>query len=112
MPPSDDVVLVDPEIADLVPGFLTNRRAEAQAMRRALERSDLTGLTRLGHDLRGCAPSYGFHELGLLGGEVEAAAQRGDAAELEDYVSAIEDYLAAVRWAPDPELEDEHCMDW
>ena len=112
MPLPDVIVLVDPEIADLVPGFLTNRRAEAQAMRRALTEPDLKGLARLGHDLRGCAPSYGFHELGRLGGEVESAAQRGNAAEVESYVSAIEDYLAAVRWAPDPEMEDEQCMDW
>lgn len=111
MPPSDDIVLVDPDIADLVPGFLTNRRAEASAMRRALDNSDLGRLASLGHDLRGCAPSYGFKELGRLGGAVEDAAQKGHSSEVETYVSAIEAYLEAVRWAPDPELEDELCTD-
>ena len=112
MPPSDEVVLVDPDIADLVPGFLTNRCADVSAMRSALNSSDLDELARLGHSLRGCAPSYGFHELGRLGGEVEDAAQKGNADELEAHVSAIEAHLAALRWAPDPELEDELCTVW
>ncbi|MCO4772075.1 MAG: response regulator [Deltaproteobacteria bacterium] len=106
------VVHVDPDIADLVPRFLAHRKAEAAEMRRAYQDQDFETLQRLGHDLRGCAPGYGFAELGRLGALLETAASSADLLSTAEVIAQVEARLASVRWMPDASLGGDPCMDW
>ena len=57
-----DTILVraNPKIADLIPGFLQNRRHDVIAMLDALDRSDFAAVESLGHGMKGSGCMYGF----------------------------------------------------
>lgn len=69
---------VDPDIADLVPGFVARRRVEIDGLLKQLEEEDFESIERLGHNLKGCATPYGFPGLSRLGAELEDAGRARD----------------------------------
>lgn len=83
----------DARMADLVPGYLSNRRKELLELKRMLETSEFEGIERIGHKLKGNALSYGFPNLGLLGSALEAAANAKDPAKSRELISEIETFL-------------------
>ena len=86
----DIVVYVDPDLADLIPGYLENRRRDVQEIERLLLEDDLQEILRLGHSMKGSGGGYGFEGITLIGGEIEEAARRGD----KDAVSTLKERLA------------------
>ncbi len=91
------VVRIDAELRPLIDGFLQKRRAEAVALRGAVETGDLETLRVAGHNLKGVGGGYGFHALTDLGRELEACAGSGDMEECRRLVEAVVDYLTRVR---------------
>ncbi|MBU2551944.1 MAG: response regulator [Proteobacteria bacterium] len=91
-----DRVTVDPDLEELIPGFLAKRRQEADEMGRALETGDLERLRQLGHSLKGSSRMYGFSRMGDLGQAVEEAARADDPAAARENVKALTDYLKRV----------------
>jgi signal transduction histidine kinase/DNA-binding response OmpR family regulator len=86
----DIVVYVDPDLADLIPGYLENRRRDVQEIGRFLFEDDLQEILRLGHSMKGSGGGYGFEGITMIGGEIEEAARRGD----KDIVLALKERLA------------------
>lgn len=84
------VVYVDPDLADLVPGYLENRHRDVREIGKFLLEDNLQEILRLGHSMKGSGGGYGFEGLTLLGAEIEEAAGRGD----KDAVSALRERLA------------------
>lgn len=91
------VVRPDPELADLIPGFLDNRRADLGRIQAMLASQDALALRRLGHDLKGCGAAYGFEPISTYGAQLEQAAIAGDFtaastahASLANYISRVE----------------------
>ncbi len=72
------MVAVDPDLQDLVPGFLENRRKDAAALDRAAQAKDLSTVRLLGHRMKGDGGGYGFHEISKIGDALEQAAIRED----------------------------------
>lgn len=106
LPPTGPIsVPVNPDLLDLIPGFLANRRADARALREALQAGDLEATDRLGHSLKGVGGGYGFHDITRLGAEIESASRAGDAAAVQRAVRELDDYLRRVEPVPDPEAE-------
>ena len=68
------LVRVDPDLADLIPGFLDNRRKDITAMRKALERGDFETVRTLGHSMKGSGGGYGFDAITDIGAALEQAA--------------------------------------
>ncbi|MCC2667778.1 MAG: putative cytosolic protein, partial [Armatimonadetes bacterium] len=66
-----DVVYADPDISDLIPGFLQNRRRDVDALRQALERQDFAALAMMGHTMKGAGAGYGFERITEIGGDLE-----------------------------------------
>ena len=89
------VVYVEPELAELVDGYLANRRTEARALLGALHAGDYAGLWRRGHHLKGAGASYGFAFLSEVGAALEAAARHRDAGAVRR-AAALRDYLARL----------------
>jgi len=87
------VVHADPDIGDLIPPFLENRRADVGRLQQALQTSDLETVRVLGHNMKGTGSGYGFDAITELGGRLEKAAVAGDRAEMEQVVRELEHYL-------------------
>jgi HPt (histidine-containing phosphotransfer) domain-containing protein len=90
------VVSVEPELAELVDGYLAHRRAEARALPGALRAGDYADLWRRGHQLKGAGAAYGFAFLSEVGAALEAAARHRDAGAVRRAAAALRDYLARL----------------
>ena len=91
------LVTPDPDFVELVPGFLSNCRADADAMRAALPRGDFPTIVSVGHRLRGAGASYGFDAISVEGRRIEAAAKNSDASGVATGLAALEAYLRQVK---------------
>ena len=99
--PAPIEVEIDPEIADLVPGYLANRRADLPLLRDALAAADFETLATLGHRMKGSGGAYGFKQITAIGGALEKAAKDADAAGVESHRAELEDLLRRLGSAPD-----------
>lgn len=90
------VVKVDPDLEELIPGFLENRGRDLVNLRAALAGKDLPGIQSIGHSLKGVGGGYGFMRMSDLGAEIEKAARTGDAGALPGLIDALADYLGRI----------------
>jgi HPt (histidine-containing phosphotransfer) domain-containing protein len=90
------IVNVDPEIADLIPGFLENRRKDIKAMDEALSQGDFETIRLLGHSMKGAGGSYGFDAVTDIGKSLEDAAKDNNAKEIQRSVGELAAYLDRV----------------
>jgi len=84
----------DPDILDLVPGFLNNRAKELGEIKSWIESSDFASLARWGHSVKGISAPYGFPSLGHLAAQFEQHAKNQQSSLLKETLRAIESYLA------------------
>jgi len=91
------LVKVDPRLAGLLPKFLAHCRRNVGEVRGAIEANDLETARRIGHSLAGAGSSYGFDEIGSIGGEIEKTARAGDVDALRGLVERLDRHLARVR---------------
>ena len=99
-PQAPYVVNVDPLIAPLVPGYLSNRATDLQRMRDALAAKDFPALRKLGHNLRGSAGAYGLPPLSEIGGRIEDAAVAQDGAPIGTALEELHQFLQVVKLSP------------
>ena len=90
------LVRVDPDLADLIPGFLDNRRKDITAMRKALERGDFETVRTLGHSMKGSGGGYGFDAVTDIGAALEQAATGKNSDEIRLRVDDLSVYLDHV----------------
>ena len=90
------IVRADPEIADLIPGFLQNRREDVIAMLDALDRGDFETVESLGHGMKGAGGSYGFAAITDIGAALEQAAESADADASRKWAGELSTYLDRV----------------
>ena len=90
------IIHVDPEIADLVPGFLENRRKDTETMSAALQQGDFETIQILGHSMKGAGGSYGFDAVTDIGKSLEQAAKDKDAEGIQRLVQELSLYLDHV----------------
>ena len=74
------IVSIDPDLEDLIPGFLARREADVTLLRAAIERGDFDAVRLTGHSLKGNGGGYGFMEISDLGAKIEDAARNLDGA--------------------------------
>lgn len=89
-------VRIDPELQDIVPGFLANRQKDLRALRDALAEHDFETIRILGHRMKGDGGGYGFSRISEIGGLMELAAARRDHPAIERHTSELEEFLARV----------------
>lgn len=99
------VVKIDPDLEDLIPGFLDNRRADVGKLRDLLEAPNFTEIRIIGHSMKGAGGGYGFDAITDIGAAIEDAALASDAATVVEQTAVLEDYLARVETVPDPDYE-------
>ncbi|HEU4500208.1 MAG TPA: Hpt domain-containing protein [Nitrospira sp.] len=90
------MVAIDPDLQDLVPGFLENRRKDAAALDGALQAKDLRTVRLLGHRMKGDGGGYGFQEISRIGHALEQAAIREDWNTIRQETAGLTTFLAQV----------------
>ena len=98
--PSEIVVRVDPDFADMIPRFLENRSSDLARLREALARGDAEAMRATGHTLHGVGGGYGFPAISDLGERIEEAAAAGRIDRARHAIDELADYLARVRVEP------------
>lgn len=90
------VIEIDPDLEDLIPGFLENRARDVETLGGLLAAQDLAAIQRIGHSLKGVGGGYGFDGITDIGAAIEKAAESGDAAALAPQIEQLADYLSRV----------------
>lgn len=90
------VVQVDPDLEDLIPGFLSNRATDLETLREALAAENYQSIQSIGHSLKGVGGGYGFTGMSEIGAAIEAAAKQQGLEELKGLVERYGSYLDAV----------------
>jgi HPt (histidine-containing phosphotransfer) domain-containing protein len=90
------IVHVDPDIADLIPGFLENRRKDIKTMGEAVTQGDFEAIRILGHSMKGAGGSYGFDAITDMGKSLEQAAIAKDSGVIKKSVQELSAYLDRV----------------
>ena len=86
----------DPELAQLVPGYLQNRSHEIPKLETALGESDFDTIATIGHKLKGHGGSYGFPELSKIGKELEKQAKAKSAKDITLLIHTYRQKLAEI----------------
>ena len=90
------VVNADPDLSDLIPGFLEHKRDDLAAIVRAIEGADYEALARIGHKIKGEGGSYGLARISEIGVAIEAAAAARDLAAVRENAHEFETFLDNV----------------
>ena len=90
------VVHANPRFADLIPGFLLNRRQDVIAMMHALDKGDFGTVQNLGHGMKGAGGSWGFQGITDIGAALEQAAESSDNDLSRRWVGELSRYLDRV----------------
>jgi HPt (histidine-containing phosphotransfer) domain-containing protein len=90
------IIRVDHDIADLIPGFLNNRRRDVLLILEALAKEDFNTIRTLGHRMKGDGGGYGFQAITVMGGAIEQAAKERQAKDIRRGVDELSDYLDRI----------------
>jgi len=89
-------VNIDPELKDIIPNYLENRRKDLAAMPGLLKDENFEALRVMGHKLRGSGGGYGLHFLTAFGGRLETAAIKKDKPAIEALAEELGAFLDAL----------------
>ncbi|MEA1935731.1 MAG: Hpt domain-containing protein [Thermodesulfobacteriota bacterium] len=90
------IIHVDPDIEDLIPGFLENRRRDIETIEDSLASNDYETIQRLGHSMKGAGGGYGFDEITDIGLHIENAAKEKNADEIQRQAGKLLNYLENI----------------
>jgi len=87
------IVHVDHDLADLIPGYLANRKKDIAAINEALEKKDMDTIRIIGHSMKGSGGGYGFETITDIGRIMENAAKENCAEDIFLQLTRLDDYL-------------------
>jgi len=90
------IIQVDPDLEELIPGFLENRNADIGKLRTSLDENDFVNIQSIGHSTKGVGGGYGFDLMSEIGAEIESAAKENDADKIRDKINQLDDYLQRI----------------
>jgi hypothetical protein len=90
---------VEPQLRELVPGFLEKRRHDLERLREALHAGDLAAIRDVGQNIRCFSRVYGLEALAVLGEQIGCAAEECSTLRIVHLQGQLADYLARVELA-------------
>ncbi len=93
----ENVVYVDEDLEDLIPGFIENRHKDANKIKGFLSSEEWQEIQRLGHSMKGSGGGYGFHEVTRIGQGIEEAAKTQSKDEIMKLTDSLSNYLSTVK---------------
>jgi len=91
-----NVVQIDTDLSDLIPGFLAHKREDARTIGQAIERGDYTTVSQIGHKMKGEGGSYGLDAITTMGAAIEQAGNFMDAAAARRWADELVTFLDTV----------------
>ncbi|NIQ01622.1 MAG: Hpt domain-containing protein [Nitrospinaceae bacterium] len=96
-PPKDRIIVrVDPDLEELIPTYLDNRRKDLLSIGEALKQEDFSTVQRLGHTMKGSGAGYGFDFISAVGLQIEDAAREGSEEKIQNFAGDLRDFLDRV----------------
>jgi CheY-like chemotaxis protein len=90
-------ITIDPDLEDLVPGYLEKRRKDIERFRECLDEKDFDELRSMGHKVKGSGGGYGFNGLSIIGADIENAAKLSDENAMKQHLEQYEAYIKGVK---------------
>lgn len=90
------IVKVDPDLEELIPGFLENRIKDVESLKVALGNENHQTMQSIGHSLKGVGGGYGFDGMSDIGAGIETAAKEQNITALMDLIKQLEAYMQNV----------------
>jgi len=90
------IIQVDPELEDLIPGFLENRQKDIKSMLEAVKDGDYETIRRIGHIMKGAGAGYGFDAITEIGAELEQSAKDKNLEEIRKKIDELSLYLKRI----------------
>ena len=87
---------VDPDLRDLIPGYLENRQKDITTIKNALKAADFAKIRVLGHSMKGSGGGYGFMPISNIGEAIEKAAKNKDRNSIKNHLTELSDFLERV----------------
>jgi len=103
--PDRVIVEVDRDLCDLIPGFMTHKRADIDAIFEAVARRDYAEIRRIAHRIKGEGSSYGFDSMTEIGRALEHAAALRDDGAVTTLARQLLSYLDRVEIVFQPSAE-------
>ncbi len=90
------VVEIDPDLEELIPGYLQNRMNDAQDVQALLNNADFESIQRMGHTMKGSGGGYGFDFISAIGLALEDGAKEKNANKIQNALHDLCDFLERV----------------
>lgn len=90
-------VMIDPDLMDIVPGYLNNIRQYCTDMKDGLQHHEYEDIRRIGHGLKGTGSGYGFPEISRLGADIEDAARQQNELLISHLSETLLTYVNSVK---------------
>ena len=103
--PDRVIVEVDEDLSDLIPGFLTHKRADIDTIFEAVTRRDYAEIGRIAHRIKGEGGSYGFESMTEMAPALEQAAAIRDDGAVTTLARQMLSYLDHVEVVFQPSSE-------
>lgn len=87
---------VDPDLKDILPGFIESRREILNGIAQRLDAGDFEELRRLAHVLSGSLGMYGFQWASDLAHRIEIEAQSRNAARIADLLATLKRHFETM----------------
>jgi CheY-like chemotaxis protein len=99
---STEPILVEapPEVEELVPEYLAERKREVAIFHKLMAQSDFERIRILAHNMKGNGRSFGFPELTVIGAAMERSAREASASALAGQLLELTGYLDRVQLKP------------
>ena len=95
--PAEKIIAhVDPDLRDLIPGYLENRQKDITSIKNALKAEDFARIRVLGHSMKGSGGGYGFMPVSKVGASIEIAAKNKDPDSIKNHLAELSDFLQRV----------------
>jgi len=90
------VVKIDPDLEELIPGYLQNRMKDVQDAQKALNKEDFESIQRMGHTMKGSGGGYGFDFISAIGLALEDGANEKKPKKIQNSLQDLCDFLERV----------------
>ncbi|GJL79703.1 MAG: hypothetical protein NPINA01_26920 [Nitrospinaceae bacterium] len=94
--PNRIVVEIDPDLEELIPGYLQNRKKDVEGVQAALNNGDFDLIQRMGHTMKGSGGGYGFDFISAIGLNLEEAAKEKNVEKIQESLRSLCDFLERV----------------
>ena len=90
------IVIIDHELKELIPGFLVNRQADIEIATNAVANKDYDTIRITGHTLKGIGGGYGFDRITDFGVILELSGKLQDEVLAKHILAKLKQYLETI----------------